>query len=70
MFSEDSTLSLRNASLEIAIHYTKIWRFLKGDLKPLLYTLQMRQKISGEHKDKRIDFAQDCRNALKVIPNS
>lgn len=55
---------LEKCSLEIELHHTKIWSFLRGELELSAYKLQLQQQINDKDKIERIDFAQYCRNDL------
>lgn len=65
MFSEEITLSLRNAAFEIRINHTIISIFLRGNVKLFPWKLQMHQQINDEDRVKATHTAQYCRNKLR-----
>lgn len=64
LFNENPTMSLRTAAVQIGLHHTTLWNFLRRNLKLYRYKLQMHQQISDEDKLVRVNFAQCCRNEL------
>ena len=59
------SLSLCAAAQEVGIVHATVWNFLRKELKMFPHKLQMTNALTESHKERRLEFARDCRRELR-----